>query len=96
MAFKEQNFPQPDYNVIIWGCQTMNPTTIFIENVSLRISDTANVEIHHTIDLDMQAQKNAGSSISSLDLYGDIQIETSEGSYRVDFSTDNILHLTKK
>ena len=96
MTFKEQNFPQPDYNVIIWGCTAMNPATIFIENISLRINDTSNVDTNHTIVLDAQMQMNSGSSITGIDFYGDIQIETNEGSSRAEFSTSNMLHLTKE
>jgi hypothetical protein len=96
MAFRDQNFPQPDYNVVVWGCQTMKPATIFVETLSLRICDTTNAEISHNINLDLQAQNNGGSSITGLDLSGDIQIETNEGSFRADFTNGNLLHFTKK
>jgi hypothetical protein len=96
MEFKEQNFPQPGYNVIIWGCNSMYPATQFLENISLRINDTANVDLNHSVNLDMTMAGTTGSSITALDFIGDIEIESNGIYARAEFPQEQPLHLVKK
>lgn len=98
MNFTHANFPIPDYNVIIWGCMNSigNQT---VNNVSLRIGDTLQVDPYHSIDLDWGPfVDNSGNPPTSIDFYGDVEIDYNGNLLRADYPPDegSMIRLTKK
>ena len=98
MRFSHANFPIPDYNVIIYdgmntiGGQSMN-------NVSLRITDTLQTNPWHSIDLDWGPYvDNSGNAPTSIDFFGDVEIDISGTLYRADYPPNDgsMIRLTKK
>jgi hypothetical protein len=98
--FTHENYPQPDYNIIIWGCfdviggYTMN-------NVSLRITDSPiQTDPWHSMDLDWGPfTDNSGKPPTYIDFYGDIEIEINGTLFRADYppdQTSTMIRLTKK
>jgi hypothetical protein len=98
MHFDHANYPLPDYNIIIWDCTdaiggyTMN-------NASLRITDTIQTDPWHSVDLDWgEYADNSGNPPTSLDFYGDVEIEVNGNYFRAEYPPDEgtMIRLTKK
>jgi hypothetical protein len=98
MQFSSDNYPLPDYNIIIWNCMdagggyTMN-------NISLRITDAVQVDPWHSIDLDWGPfVDNTGDAPEYIDFYGDVEIDISGTLFRADYPPDegSMIRLTKK
>jgi len=98
MEFKHANWPVPDYNVIIWGCQTMSQANVTIDNISIRIADTTTVNPSHTVNLDWQYNSSSNTTPASFDLYGDIEITTNDVFAEAEYppTEGSMIRLTKK
>jgi hypothetical protein len=100
MGFIHANYPTPDYDVIIWDCLTYNAANTTMNNVSVRVTDTIQVNPYHTIDLDWGPFADySGNPPTYLDFYGDVQIEINGTMFRADYppdQTSTMIRLTKK
>lgn len=99
MDFKSSNFPQPDYNVIIWSCMTMSQANTTVNNISLRIGDEIQTDIMHSIDLDWgPANNTSGDEPKQLDFYGDVEIDNGDDYSRADYppQAGSMITLKKK
>lgn len=99
MGFTHANYPVPDFDVIIWDCLTFNPASSTMNNVSLRITDSIQTDPYHTINLDWGPfTDNSGNPPTSLDFYGDVQIEIGGTLFRADYPPDEgaMIRMTKK
>lgn len=99
MKFEHTNFPQPGYNIIDWNCVTLVQAKQTMNNISLRIGDTTQVDPWHSIDLDW------GPFLSStnvapvyLDFYGDAELDLNGVHYRAEYPPEEgtMIRLTKK
>jgi hypothetical protein len=99
MGFTDINYPTPDYDIIIWDCLTYNQVGQTMNNVSLRVADTIQTDVMHTIDLDWGPYAdNSGNAPDYIDFYGDVQIDINGTIYRADYSPDQtstMIRLTK-
>jgi hypothetical protein len=100
MGFTHVNYPSPDYDVIIWDCLTYNMASTTMNNVSLRVTDTIQVDPYHTFDLDWGPFADvSGTPPGYLDFYGDIQIDMNGTLFRAEYppdQTSTMIRLTKK
>jgi hypothetical protein len=100
MGFTDINYPSPDYDVIIWDCLTYNQGGQTMNNVSLRVADTIQMEVMHTINLDWGPYADAtGKAPSYLDFFGDVQIDINGTVYRADYppdQTSTMIRMSKK
>lgn len=99
MGFTHINYPTPDYDVIIWDCLTYNQGGSTMNNVSLRVTDTIQVDPYHTIDLDWGPYvDNSGNAPTSIDFYGDVQIEINGNLFRAEYPPDegSMIRLTRQ
>lgn len=98
MQFSHANYPVPDYNVIIFdGMEALASQTM--NNVSLRINDTIQNNPYHSIDLDWGPFiDNSGKAPTSIDFFGDVEIDIDGTLYRADYPPDegSMIRLTKK
>jgi hypothetical protein len=98
MKFEHKNWPQPDINVIIYECLTNASINQAISNISIRIADTIQLNPWHSIDLDWGPFiVNSSSAISSIEFYGDVEIDKDGEYYRADYPPgESPIVLTKK
>jgi hypothetical protein len=98
MKFSHLNYPLPGYNIIIWGCVTYLQGNLTVNNVSLRIGDTIQVDPYHTINLDWGPLNVGTSAPTYIDVYGDVQLDINGVNHRADYPPDagSMIRLTKK
>ena len=99
MGFDHTNYPQPDYNIIIWGCVTYSQGNVTVNNVSLRIGDTTQVDPYHTINLDWgPVNASTNTAPTYIDMYGDIQLDINGVNQRAEYPPNegSMIRLTKK
>jgi hypothetical protein len=96
--FDHVNYPQPGYNIIIWCCATYSQGNVTMNNVSIRIGDTIQVNPYHTINLDWGPFNGGTTAPTYIDLYGDIQLDINGVNHRADYPPDanSMIRLTKK
>lgn len=99
MHFDHANYPQPDYNLIIWDCLTYAAANQTMNNVSLRITDTLQTNPWHSMDLDWGPfADGSGTAPNYIDFYGDVEIEINGTLFRADYPPDEgtMIRLTKQ
>ncbi|MCX6251465.1 MAG: hypothetical protein NTX61_12020 [Bacteroidetes bacterium] len=99
MNFVHTLYPQPGYDIIIWGCINYVQANITVNNVSIRIGDTIQVDPYHTIDLDWGPfNGGTGAAPTYIDLYGDIELDINGVVHRAEYPPNegSMIRLTKK
>lgn len=97
MAFKTANWPDPDINVILYECLTAAAINQGTANISLRIADTLQTDPWHSIDLDWGPYILPGSTPeTSIDFYGDVEVDAGGTLQRADYPPDNRIRLIKQ
>jgi len=98
MNFSVNNFPAPDYNVIIYECMTPNAATQVVDNISIRVADTVQVNPWHSVDLDWgPAIISTSTPATSFELYGDIELDFNGNIQRADYvPNESTITMTKK
>lgn len=97
--FLSANYPSPDYNVIIWSCLTMTQANTTVNNISLRIGDTIQVPVMHTVNLDWGPVNNTSDNApTQLDYYGDISVDVDGTNNRAEYppQAGSMIRLKKK
>lgn len=97
MGFMHNNWPTPDYNVIIFECATIYTSTM--NNISLRVTDTlSTAEPSHTMNLDWEITNTGDGAPTSIDFYGDIHIYYNGVQVRAEYPPQegSTIRMTKK
>jgi hypothetical protein len=99
MHFDHANYPDPQYNVIIWDCLTFTAANQTVNNISLRIGDTTQTNPWHHMNLDWGPF--AGGSVNPpdyLDFFGDIELDINGTLFRAEYPPNEgtMIRLTKK
>ncbi|HNW72406.1 MAG: hypothetical protein PHP04_03280 [Bacteroidales bacterium] len=98
MNFAAGNWPDPDINIILFECVQMTAINQGMANISLRIADTLQQDVYHSIDLDWgPLGLTSSTSATSIDFYGDVEIDNNGTLQRADYVPDeSTIRLTKK
>jgi hypothetical protein len=97
MSFNPADFPL--HNSILFECLTYCAVGQTVNNVSIRVADTVQLAVMHTVDLDWgPSASGTGVSPGYIDLYGDIEIDNNGTIMRADYPPDegSMIRLTKK
>lgn len=99
MKFEHTNYPQPGYNIFDWNCLNVVQAVQTMNNISLRIGDTIQVDPWHSIDIDW-GPFISGTNVAPtyLDFYGDAEIEINGILNRAEYPPEEgkMIRLTKK
>jgi hypothetical protein len=99
MKFDHTSYPLPGYNIIEWNCVNVVQAGQTMNNISLRIGDTIQLDPWHSIDLDW-GPLVSGTKVapSYLDFYGDAEIEINGVLNRAEYPPEagKMIRLTKK
>jgi hypothetical protein len=98
MSFDESEYSQSGLQCFTWESLTMRPSNQFMENISIRVRDTMNVDPHHNFNLDWQLVSNSSTTVSYLDVFGDIEIKVGGTLFEIQFPPQpgSYLRLNKK
>lgn len=98
MNFSVNNYPSPDYNVIIYECLTVTAANQVVDNISIRVADTVQVTPLHTVDLDWgPAVISTSTPATSFAVYGDVELDYDGNIQRADYVPDeSMITMTKK
>jgi hypothetical protein len=97
MGFDPTHFPL--HNTILFECLSYCAIGQSVDNVSIRVADTVQLNVMHTIDLDWgPSASGTGVAPGYIDLFGDIEIDNNGAISRADYPPDagSMIRLTKK
>lgn len=100
MRFYHRDYPT-GVNSFGWQSASLLQADVTVNNISLRIGDSVNMQPNRELDFDLDwGPYNDYSRVppTFLDFYGDIEIYVNEAYHEVDFTADagNLLRFTKK
>lgn len=96
-TFNANNYPDPGVNTIDWQSAHMTLAKNTMNTMSIRIGDITQTDPWHSFDLDWGPFVSSSTKPqTTIELYGDIEIEANEELERADYPPSNMIRLTKK